>query len=103
MQGSKFYNIGSLMALLIRVDLIEASTMQMPTSYELGWLIYKVGKGERDRMLVCGLVKEGGNEEDFCKAFTSLDAYIESTLGEEEKIAMNYNVVMLEHTLCKIK
>ena len=52
MQGSKFYNIGSLMALLICGDLIEASTMQMPSSYELGRLIYKVGKGARDRMLV---------------------------------------------------
>ena len=100
---SKFKNIGSLTALLICGDLIEAGVMLMPSSYELGELVYKVGKGAKEGMLTFGLVREGVNKDDFCNAFAMLDAYIESALGAEEKKVMGYNVVMLEHTLCKIK
>ncbi len=100
---TKFRNIGSLTALLICGDIIEAGIIPMPSSHELGKLIYKVGKGAKDGMLMFGLVRKGANAEDFCKAFTSLDNYVERALGVEEKKAMGYNVVMLEHTLCKMK
>ena len=100
---SKFYNIGPLTAMLICGDLIEAGLIPMPSSQELGQLIYKVGKGAKDGMLLFGLVEDGVEEEGFCDAFVSLDAYIERMLGDEEKATMGYNVVMLEHTLCKMK
>ena len=100
---SKFYNIGSLTALLICGDLIKADIMPMPSSHELGQLIYKVGRGAKDGMRMLGLVSEEVNGEDFCTAFSSLDAYLENGLGDERKKAMGYNVVMLEHALCKIK
>jgi hypothetical protein len=100
---SKFHNIGSLTALLICGDLAEAGIIPMPSSYELGQVIYLVGKGAKDGMIKIGLVSNEANQEEFCNAFSSLDAYLESKLGAEEKEAMGYNVVMLEHTLCKIK
>ena len=101
--SSKFYNIGPLTALLICGDLVEAGIMPMPPSYELGQLIHKVGKGAKDGMQMIGLVREEDDRKDFCEAFSSLDAYIESMLGADEKKTMGYNVIMLEHTLCKIK
>ena len=102
--ASKFHNIGSLSAFLICGDLIEANLVPMPSSYEVGKFIYKLGMGGKKGMEELDLVNEGDyNGEDFCKAFASLDAYVEKTLGMEEKKAMGYNVVMLEHTLCKIK
>jgi hypothetical protein len=100
---SKFYNIGPLSAFLICGDLIEADIVPMPSSYELGKLIYKVGMGGKKGMEGLKLVSKGDMEGFFCKAFALLDAYIEKTLGVEEKKAMGYNVVMLEHTLCKIQ
>ncbi len=100
---SKFRNIGSLTAILICGDLIEAGIIPMPSSHEFGQLVYKVGKGAKDGMLMFGLTRGGGDGEDFCKAFTLLDDYVESALGAEEKKAMGYNVVMLEHALCKMK
>ena len=60
---SSFRNIGSLSALLICGDLVEADVL----------------------------------------AFTSLDLALQQELKEEEKKVMNYNVVMLEYALCKIK
>lgn len=100
---SKFYNIGSLTALLICGDLIEAGIIPMPSASVFGELIFKVGKGGKAGMEMFDLVSEGVNREDFGKAFASLDNYIERALGEEGKEAMGYNVVMLEHTLCKMK
>ena len=100
---SKFFNIGSLTALLICGDLIEADVIPMPSSRELGQLIYKVGKGAKAGMVMFGLVEAGVGEEEFCNAFTMLDAYIKNALNTEEKEAMGYNVIMLEHALCKMK
>ena len=100
---SKFFNIGSLTALLICGDLIEAGILPMPSSLELGQLIYKVGKGAKAGMVMLGLVKEEVKEEVFCNTFSMLDSHIENALEVEEKEAMGYNVVMLEHTLCKMK
>jgi hypothetical protein len=100
---SKFRNIGSLSALLICGDLIEAGLVLMPSSRELGELIFKVGKGARDGMIAIGLVKIGANRVELCKAFESLDLALKSKLTEEEKKIMGYSIIMLEHTLCKIK
>ena len=102
--ASKFRNIGPLTALLICGDLIEADIITpTPSSYKLGQLIYKVRKGAKDGMQMLGLVREGVDRNNFCNAFASLDAYIENGLGAEDKKAMGYNAVMLEHALCKIK
>lgn len=54
-------------------------------------------------MEACGLVGKGSTKDEFCAAFESLDQALQLELTEEEKEAMDYNVIMLEHTLCKIK
>ena len=100
---SKFYNIGPLTALLICGDLVEAGVIPMPSSYDLGQLIYKIGRGAKDGMIVLGLVNGDVTCEDFSNAFSSLDTFIASSLDSEVKKACGYSVVMLEHTLCKIK
>jgi hypothetical protein len=98
-----FQNIGSLTALLICGDLIEAGILDMPSAKEWATSIYKMGKGSKAGMEMCGFIETKGKGEEFCSAFASLDQALEKELKEEEKQAMGYNVVMLEHTLCKIK
>ena len=98
-----FRNIGSLSALLICGDLVEAGLVPMPSSRELAELIFKVGKGAKEGMAMLGLVKNGANREELGNAFESLDLALELKLTEEEKKAMGYNVIMLEHALCKFK
>ena len=51
----------------------------------------------------CGLVREGCERDEFCRAFALLEKVLQTELSEEEKDAMGYNVIMLEHALCKIK
>ena len=98
-----FSNIGNLTGLLICGDLVEAGVLDMPSASEWALSINKMGKGSKAGMEMCGLVKKGCGREEFCKAFVSLDKALQTELTKEEKDVMGYNIVMLEHALCKIK
>jgi hypothetical protein len=98
-----FKNIGDLTALLICGDIVEAGILPMPSAGEWARSLDKLGKGSKDGMVTCGLVGKGCKKEKFCAAFESLDQALQSELQEEEKEAMGYNIIMLEHALCKIK
>jgi hypothetical protein len=98
-----FPNIGKLTALLICGDLVEAGILSMPSTRDWAESINKMGKGSKAGMEKCGLVKSNCSGEEFCTAFASLDKALQTELSEEEKKAMGYNIIMLEHTLCKIK
>ena len=82
---SKFYNIGPLTALLICGDLVEVGVIPMPSSYDLSQLIYKIGRGAKDGMIVLGLVNGDVTCEDFSYVFSSLDTFITSSLDSEVK------------------
>ena len=69
----QFCNIGSLSALLICANLVEAGLVPIPSAREMGELIYKVGKGAKDGMTAIGLVTDNSNREELCQAFVSLD------------------------------
>ena len=98
-----FRNIGNLTALLICGDLIEAGILQMPTALEWGGLIHSLRMGAKDGMNLIGLTSQDPSKSEVSQAFASLDAALQCELEEEEKGMMNYNVIMLEHALCKIK
>ena len=100
---TRFRNIGALSALLICGDLIEAGVVAMPSARKFGELIYKVGKGAKEGMVKFELVKNNAEKEEICEAFISLDLALQRELTEVEKETMGYNIIMLEHTLCKIK
>lgn len=99
---SLFYNIGQLTALLICGDLIEAGILDMPSTSEWADSVAKLGKGSKAGMEMCGFVAKGCNREQFRAAFVLLDQALQTELGNEEKEAMGYNIIMLEHALCKI-
>jgi hypothetical protein len=98
-----FPNIGSLTALLICGDLVEAGILDMPSAREWAESIDKMGKGSKWGMEMCGLVGSGCKRDEFCLAFQSLDQALQTELSNDEKKAMGYNIVMLEHALCKFK
>ena len=100
---SVFQNIGSLTALLICGDLIEANVLPMPTAQKWGDLIADVDKGGQAGMVMYELVPNGSSKEEISDAFVSLDLALQQELRDDEKEMMGYNVVMLEHSLCKIK
>jgi hypothetical protein len=103
LKSSLFPNIGGLSALLICGDLIEAGMLPMPTAHEWGGLIFSLDMGAKDGMEMLGLIKKKAGREEVMEAFVSLNLALQQELKEAEKVEMCYNVVMLEHALCKIK
>jgi hypothetical protein len=100
---STIRNVGGLSALLICGDLIEAGVLPMPTANEWGGLIFTLKMGAKGAMEVLDLTRKHASREEVTEAFTSLDFALQQVLEEEEKVTMDYNVIMLEHALCKIK
>ena len=89
--------------ILICGDLIEAGILPMPVAHEWGGLIFTLKMGAYDSMETLGLISKQAGRVKVMEAFASLDQALRQELKEEEKEVMKYNVIMLEHTLCKIK
>lgn len=98
-----FPNIGALSAILICGDLVEAGILSMPSVKEWAELIHKLKKGAMSGMEIYGLTQKKCSAEELHAAFTSLDQVLQRELRMDEKEMMGYNIIMLEHTLCKIK
>ena len=98
-----FDNIGLLMAFLICGNLVEAGILSMPSIQEWAGLIHRLGKGAKAGMEMFGLMQKDRNKEEVCNAFMSLDLSLQHELQMDEKDRMGYNIIMLEHVLCKIK
>jgi hypothetical protein len=98
-----FSNIGTLSALLICSDLVEVGTIAMPSAKEWANLVHKLGMGSKSGMEMCKFIEKDSSRDDFSSAFASLDQALQMELREEEKETMGYNIIMLEHALCKIQ
>lgn len=96
-----FQNIGDLTALLICGDLVEVGILQMPLIEEWAGLIYDVKKGATLGLQCLGLLGETFSKEEVIDAFKSLDTFLFETLSDEDQELMGYNIIMLEHSLCK--
>lgn len=100
--GKKIFpNIGSLTALLVCGDLIEMEILDMPAIEDWAKLIHHVQKGATMGLQALTLLGEKFTEEEVVDAFTQLHAFLLENLSEEDQELMGYNIVMLEHALCK--
>jgi hypothetical protein len=96
-----FPNIGPLTALLVCGDLIELGILNMPAIEDWALLIYDVRKGATIGLQSLALLGESFTKEEVIDAFTRLNAFLVQNLSEEDMELMGYNIVMLEHGLCK--
>jgi len=98
-----FPNIGALLAMLLCGDLVEAGILPMPSVKEWATLIHGLKKGAITGMEIYGLTQKKCKVVDFYTSFALLDQVLQRELRMDEKEMMGYNIIMLEHTLCKIK
>ena len=96
-----FPNIGSLTALLVCGDLIELKILDMPPIEDWAKLIYDVQKGATTGLQSLALLGATFTPEEVVNAFTQLNAFLIQNLSEEDMELMGYDMVMLEHGLCK--
>ncbi|KAF8573778.1 hypothetical protein K439DRAFT_1374372, partial [Ramaria rubella] len=98
-----FPQIGDLMGYLMAVDLCYAGLVQWPTAFELGELIYDIGRGSYSEMVIQGLVDGENDCTDCGSIYNTLHEKVEASLMEEELMNMKFDIFMLEHALCKKK
>lgn len=96
-----FPNIGPLAALLVCGDLIELDVLDMPSIQDWAELIHELQKGATKGLQSLALLGETFTKEEVVDAFGKLDAFLKLNLTEEEQDMMGYNIIMLEHGLCK--
>jgi hypothetical protein len=96
-----FPNIGPLTALLVCGDLIELKVLTMPSTRDWAELIYDVQKGATKGLQCLCLLGETFTKEAVVDAFSELNAFLNANLSKVEQDMMGYNLVMLEHGLCK--
>jgi hypothetical protein len=98
-----FHNIGDLSALLIISDLLESGFLPMVDAFVMGKLVAKVGKGAKDALKCLGLTNQHSNENAIANAFVELHQHATEAINQEKQTTMVYNVITLEHGLCKYK
>jgi hypothetical protein len=96
-----FHNIGNLAALLVCGDLVELGILQMPTIEEWACIIYKVGKGAVYGLQCLALLGPTFTKEECIFAFKTLHTFLLEKISSEDRELMGYNIIMLEHSLCK--
>lgn len=98
--SKEFPNIGPLTALLIIGDLMLAGAYAMPSAEEWGYLVAKLKLGGERALLKLGIPLDS-NPNAIQKAFVDLDRHMLKDLTKEEHKAIKYNIITLEHSLCK--
>lgn len=96
-----FGNIGKLTALLVCGDLVELGILEMPSIDEWAGLIYNVRKGATCGLRSLALLDENFTKDEVIQAFKTLDTFLQENLTNEDCGLMGYNIIMLEHALCK--
>jgi hypothetical protein len=86
---------------LIVGDLIEAGVIRMPSSGEWGMLVVAVNKGAKKGLGDLKLINANTPDHIIVQEFKALDDFLLANLTQEQKEVMHYNIIMLEHGLCK--
>ena len=100
----KFTNIGPLTAYLLTADYVHAGMVKMPTLDEMATLIHSIGRGALAGLRALGLLPRGqqaATVNDVSLALDKLVNFLSEKLTEEEKKKMDFNLILVEHALCK--
>jgi hypothetical protein len=97
-----FQNIGVLTALLICGDLANVGVVEKPTVQQMARLMFDVNKGAILGLQRIGIVKlPNPSLQEVEIGLSFLHNSLETNLTGEEKELIGYDIVILEHGLCK--
>lgn len=101
---NRFSQIGLLAGYLVYAGVITKATIA-----EIGDMIYVINKGAVSGLVKLGLMKlspakrgfRKGNKEEYTEAFECVLTYLAQHIPEEKKSRMGFDLIMIEHLLCK--
>ena len=83
-------------------DLAVAGVVSMPTAEELGGIIWEIRKGAYGGLKKLKIIEDSERDNQIVVvAFVQLYNILDDVLSMEEKLAIGWNILMLEHALCK--
>jgi hypothetical protein len=98
---SIFPQLGGLAGMLLAGDYAEAGLIPMPTITEMADIFYKINKGAKAGLTCMQLLKVDETIEECRTAFKNIYKHVDEEFTDEEKEIMGFNVIMMEHALCK--
>ncbi|KAF6764363.1 hypothetical protein DFP72DRAFT_1059348 [Ephemerocybe angulata] len=96
--SSDLPSVGPLIGYLLAADYAIAGAVPLPSTEEMGQIIFRIDKGGMSGMNSLGYLCR--TEEETGKAFTALWEKMLICIPQERRDAMNFNVFVLEHMLC---
>jgi hypothetical protein len=94
------YGFGPLTTLQLINDYVECGLVQEPTIEEMATLICKLKMGGSRGLQALGY--DVGSPTRVLDALRSLRSDLMNALTAEERLAMGFGVIMIEHSLCKL-
>jgi hypothetical protein len=94
------WGFGMFTAFQLVNDYIECGLAKEPTIQEMAVLMSKLKMGGMKGLKALGY--DVSSPTQVAEALTSLHSDLVSTFSVEERLAMGFGVVMIEHSLCKM-
>lgn len=99
------YGLGPLCAYLLTADYAYTDLVQKPTSTDIGRAILELNLGSFKGLQILGFIHANDAKPPLHAVVAALDILhhsVESHFTDEELEIMGYDLIVLEHTLCKI-
>lgn len=99
-----FPQIGNLVAHLLAGDYAYTGKVKMPSVEEMGEVIHDVDAGGIAGLRVLGYFGKGEkpSQSQVTAGLEDVHAFVMSVLPRDSREMMGYDLIMLEHALCKI-
>ncbi|KAI0710492.1 hypothetical protein C8Q76DRAFT_694604 [Earliella scabrosa] len=93
-------HLGKLAGYLLTADLV-ADKVQMPTMAELARIIHHNAMGSFCALQSAGLMPEHASEQEVLEALGTVHACLMDVLPRSSRDYVGYDLILLEHLLCK--
>ena len=75
----------------------------MSTAAEMGTLVHHLKMGANSGLQILMLIPQNATQEQVQEAFVKAYDHLNAAIPPDVKEAMKFDVIMLEHALCKLK
>lgn len=105
-QRAAYPQMGPLIGHLLVADYVYAGVIPMPSVDDMADIIWEINKGGARGLVALGLLPEvdGGarqSKQGVRDALNALYRFLQDNLDIEEQMQMIFDIIMLEHALCK--
>ncbi|KAL0565913.1 hypothetical protein V5O48_016103 [Marasmius crinis-equi] len=99
LQRPEFPAFGKLTSFLLAADYAIAGAIEMPSPYEVGRIVFRVGLGSLEGLKRMGFLCKDAESTGLSFAF--IYEHFRARINQERQRQMGFNVFVMEHSLCK--